>query len=201
MVYFLIDWTPLDGNRITTFSGGEFRGLKDLKFLGLGSNLIAGWDDPIFAENHGPRNLNLKDNKISAPTPAMVRDFREVVSLSLKDNPLACDCGNTEFLRWMREESNFPRMKLDCSSPPEWLGKSVWEFYSGREAAVCRTQGPDATNELSNRANRGFKGGKDSKLKGGFGKNSSNALTSSMELVTALVFGLLLKATSAFARF
>ncbi len=147
------------------------------------------WNKPIFTENTGPATLNLKDNNISVPTEAMMQDFAEVKALVLKNNPMACDCGNINFLRWLREQSQFPRMKVDCGGPAEWAGQSVWEFYAGKEAAVCRTQGPEVTNNLENKADVANKGkvedGRRSrqKVQAGLSRNSASSFTSIPYLV------------------
>ncbi|CAG0919631.1 unnamed protein product [Notodromas monacha] len=38
----------LEGNRIVSFSGGEFTDLRDLQILALSNNRITGWNSPIF---------------------------------------------------------------------------------------------------------------------------------------------------------
>ncbi|CAG0923948.1 unnamed protein product [Notodromas monacha] len=161
----------LEGNRIVSFSGGEFTDLRDLQILALSNNRITGWNSPIFGAK-APKTLNLRNNKITVPTQAMLRDFAAVQSFNLRANPLNCDCELLPFLGWVRAEPRYAKLKLDCGQPQEWRAKSVWDFHAA--SGKC-----DKANET---------GSKDRKFKtrAGFGKSSANSIPQASLFLTSV---------------
>ncbi|KAJ9593473.1 hypothetical protein L9F63_014977 [Diploptera punctata] len=112
-------------NKLITLKQKLFYGLKDLIRISLDSNLLESLDDRLFRYQAKLITLHLHDNKLLTITEKLLDPLIILQDLTLKDNPLNCDCKLQSALNLVSK--NKILSDAVCETPEKYAGKS-WEL-------------------------------------------------------------------------
>ena len=94
----------LSHNNVITLPKAIFKGLESLEVLNLSGNRLK---DISVDLNHMSklRTLDLSDNKLETIEKSLRDDIERQgkITVNLEKNPLKCDCGHMEFIKWMSD--------------------------------------------------------------------------------------------------
>ena len=97
----------ISNNKLRTLPSNIFSGLKSLKFLFLGHNLLKTFEVDLSHMNN-LQKLNIWDNQLETISKSVreVLDHQAVtrnITVSMHGNNFKCDCANLDFVKWMSE--------------------------------------------------------------------------------------------------
>lgn len=111
-------------NGIIAISGASLQHLPKLEVLDLTHNFLRALTPDMVSPLPSLKEIRLDGNDITLIAEAAVNALRFNQSLSLRDNPLTCDCTLQPFANWLRNISNNDVGAI-CATPPQLEGAPV----------------------------------------------------------------------------
>lgn len=118
----------LEGNRIKKIPDDLFSGIRAIKTLNLRNNYITEIGEKAFHNVNMIFELDLSKNFLTQfPIPAVswklnstfgAKEYTNMISLILIDNPLHCDCNVIHLFAHMRRKNLRASIQAYCKSPP-----------------------------------------------------------------------------------
>lgn len=120
----------LSYNGIIAVSEASLQHLSRLTVLNLTHNFLRALTSDLISPLPALRDLQLDGNDISMVEKNALNTAELLHSLSLRDNPLACDCSMKPFAEWILN-SKFPTQNLVgaiCATPPHLEGAPLLQI-------------------------------------------------------------------------
>jgi Leucine-rich repeat (LRR) protein len=121
----------LNHNQLRVLEVGVFSKLKNLKFLDMKDNQLATLPIGLFDYQNKLISLDVRNNLLSTLDVETVSSLFDLNSLSIKGNPLKCDCRLQPVVIW--SSGNVDNTDAECHFPPEYLNLSWYVLTS----ALC----------------------------------------------------------------
>lgn len=122
----------LGHNGIVAVSGSSLQHLPKLLVLDMTHNFLRALTSDLIAPLPSLKELRLDGNDISIVAKDVLDGPHEIHSLSLLDNPLACDCTLKPFAEWLaKNSSKIPSKDLlgaVCATPPHLEGAPLLQI-------------------------------------------------------------------------
>lgn len=131
-------------NGIVAISGASLQHLPQLVTLDLTHNFLRALTADMVAPLPSIGEIRLDGNDITLIAAAAVEKFKPNHSLSLRENPLNCDCTLRPFANWLKNSSN--SVGAVCSTPLQLAGAPVTDLSV--ESLTCDDPSP-AQEDLS----------------------------------------------------
>lgn len=120
----------LSYNGIVAVSGASLQHLSRLTVLNLTHNFLRALTSDLISPLPALRDLQLDGNDISMVERNALGSAHHLHSLSLRDNPLSCDCSMKPFAEWILS-SDIPTQNLIgavCATPPHLEGAPLLQI-------------------------------------------------------------------------
>lgn len=108
-------------NEIVTVSSASLAHLERLRSLDLTHNFLRSLNGDLVLPLRSLEDLRLDGNDITVVTGDVPTAKLRLKSLSLRDNPLNCDCTLLEFASWLANSSRVgeaDKLSAVCATPP-----------------------------------------------------------------------------------
>lgn len=127
----------LRNNHIITLGSDFLRSITDLTILDVSINMVTPWNKRLFHDNDRLSTIYLSNNQLTCITPSMLSDLATIDSISLQDNPFACDCNMKQSVKDVQNvSSQVKRFKTTCFSPKKWQNVAL-EIFFIQDTSVC----------------------------------------------------------------
>lgn len=118
----------LSHNEIKHLKGKTFHGARSLRTLNLSNNRMEHLDTGSMSGLLHLRELDLSENSLHYIQHGVLEDLYFLSKLKLGGNPWMCDYSIHYMVYWLRLHPGVRHSGLQCHSPLEYAGDSVWEY-------------------------------------------------------------------------
>uniref|UniRef100_A0A8D2J519 Slit homolog 1 protein n=1 Tax=Varanus komodoensis TaxID=61221 RepID=A0A8D2J519_VARKO len=129
LLFWVICYSVLYGNKITELPKGLLEGLFSLQLLLLNANKINCLRVDAFQDLHNLNLLSLYDNKLQTIAKGTFSPLRAIQTLHLAQNPFICDC----HLKWLADYLHTNPIETSgarCTSPRRLANKRIGQIKS-----------------------------------------------------------------------
>ena len=136
-------------NGIVAISGSSLKHLPRLIVLDLSHNFLRALTADIISPLPSLKELRLDGNEISIVAKNALYNASLIHSLSLQDNPLACDCTMKPFAEWLSTSkiSSKDLLMAVCTTPPKLEGAPLLQVPL--DSLSCETTSKEAEKEAA----------------------------------------------------
>ncbi|XP_042339353.1 leucine-rich repeat-containing protein 26-like, partial [Plectropomus leopardus] len=108
-----------------------FQPIPHLRFLDLSKNKLRSLDFLAQGNLSVLTWLRLRDNDLTVINATVFQSLPALTYLDLAGNPFTCDCSNTGFIQWVKNNSQTQVVnayQYDCFFPPSKQGSKLLDF-------------------------------------------------------------------------
>ncbi|XP_047112924.1 leucine-rich repeat-containing protein 38-like [Schistocerca piceifrons] len=130
-----IEWISMGWNNLKSLPNNLFAGLLWLKNLDLWANELT--EIPLAVRTTTSLEiLTLDRNKIETLDVEMLAPLSSLKRLSLRRNPLRCDCGLQPVFQWAQERNVTHVLTAQCETPDSLQGRTLLYAFSSMDCEL-----------------------------------------------------------------